>query len=100
MGARLRDAFNELARKHNVACIATGFGAAFAIHFTSRTTLTDYRDTLDDDPAQLRRFLVALLEEGVLSVPDGRFYTSAAHQPADIDQTIAAVDRAFARLQA
>jgi len=98
MGATLRDGLREAARRRGIPCLVTGFGAAFAIHFTGRTELVHYRHTLDDDAAKLRRFLTLLLEEGVNALPDGRFYTSAVHQPSDIEQTLAAAGRAMDRL--
>ena len=52
------------------------------------------------DPAALRRFLTCLLEEGVNAIPDGRFYTSAAHREADIDESIRAATRALERMNA
>ena len=46
----------KIAAVHQGAAVmVTGFGTAFAIHFTSRPTLMDYRDTLEDDTARLRR---------------------------------------------
>lgn len=82
MGERL------MAALQRTGVVATGFGAAFAVHFTARADLTNYRDTLDDDAEALREFALRALEEGVQIVPDGRFYTSAAHAERDIDETI------------
>jgi glutamate-1-semialdehyde 2,1-aminomutase len=76
----------------------TGFGTAFAVHFTSRSELHDYRDTLEDDKEMLRRFLMLALEHGVHVVPDGRFYTSAAHTEQDIQETLAALEQVFQKL--
>jgi glutamate-1-semialdehyde aminotransferase len=44
----------------------------------------------------LKRFLLAALAEGVYMLPDGRFYVSVVHRESDIDDTAAAIDRAFA----
>jgi glutamate-1-semialdehyde aminotransferase len=74
----------------------TGFGTAFAIHFTSGATLTDYRDTLTDDGERLRRFLFRALQEGLYLVPDGRFYTSAVHTEQELNQTLEGMERVFA----
>jgi glutamate-1-semialdehyde 2,1-aminomutase len=38
-------------------------------------------------------FALALLDEGVMVLPDGRWYLSAAHTDDDIDATIAAARR-------
>jgi glutamate-1-semialdehyde 2,1-aminomutase len=88
----------ELARKHGVDAKVSGFGAAFALHFSNPTPLLDYRDTLADDRALLRRFLALALGEGLHLLPDGRMYVSAAHTGRDAKETLAAFDRVFAML--
>jgi glutamate-1-semialdehyde 2,1-aminomutase len=97
-GETLRDGLAQRAAAHGIPCRLTGFGCAFSIHFTARTELHEYRDTLDDDPALLRRFLTAALERGVYILADGRFYVSTAHTDADIEETRCALDRALASL--
>ncbi len=98
IGAGIRDSLRSLARKHGIPAQVTGFGTAFAIHFTGREELNDYRDTLDDNTDTLRRFLIAALERGVQIVPDGRFYVSTAHTEADAAETLDAIDRVLASL--
>ncbi|MGH9658972.1 MAG: aspartate aminotransferase family protein, partial [Bryobacteraceae bacterium] len=85
MGGALMRGLRDLGLK------VTGFGTAFAVHFTARDELRDYRDTLDDDAAALGQFLLGLLEKGVYAVPDGRFYTSAAHTEREVAETLEAV---------
>ena len=97
-GGSLLEGVRDLGRKHGLPLLATGFGTAFALHFTSKTELVDYRDTFADDREMLRRFLLLALDEGLHIVPDGRMYTSCAHTERDMDETLAALDRAFARL--
>lgn len=94
IGGMLRDGVRELLGGRG---LVTGFGTAFAVHFTGRKELRDYRDTLDDDAGELRRFLIAALEQGVQIVPDGRFYVSAAHTGADVAETLAALRRALGK---
>jgi glutamate-1-semialdehyde 2,1-aminomutase len=98
LGRVLMEEIRGLARKHGIPLLVTGFGAAFTLHFTARTALTDYRDTLADDPEMLRRFLIAALERGVYPVPDGRFYVSAAHTERDVEETARAIDETFGAL--
>jgi glutamate-1-semialdehyde 2,1-aminomutase len=97
IGAKLIAGINDLAAKHRIPLTLTGFPAAFSLHFSPRASYRDYRDTLDDDKAALARFLLLLLDEGVQTVPDGRFYVSAAHTEEDVPETLAAIDRAFER---
>ena len=92
IGGTIRDGLRGLARRHGIPALVTGFGTAFAIHFTGREDLADYRDTLDDDADRLRRFLISALERGVQIVPDGRFYVSTAHTESDVAETLEALD--------
>jgi glutamate-1-semialdehyde 2,1-aminomutase len=89
----LMDGIRRIAAGRGLKLLVSGFGAAFALHFTARTELRDYRDTLDDDPAALRNFLQAAMAEGIHSLPDGRFYVSAAHGEQEVEQTLAALTR-------
>lgn len=98
LGRSLMDGIAAAARDRGVALLTSGFGAAFSVHFTERTHLSHYRDTLDDDRELLARFLAIMLDEGVCLLPDGRFYTSAVHTEADIEAAIAAAGRALGRL--
>jgi glutamate-1-semialdehyde 2,1-aminomutase len=90
----------DLARRHGLPVLVTGFGAAFTVHFTPRTELRDYRDTLDGHAELLDRFLRGVLEEGLYVLPDGRFYVSAVHTGAEVEETLDIVDRVFAALGA
>ncbi|MDX1981001.1 MAG: hypothetical protein SFV51_12085, partial [Bryobacteraceae bacterium] len=86
------------ARQAGIALTITGFGAAFSLHFTSRTELTNYRHTLEDDKELLGRFLRLALDEGLYLLPDGRFYVSTVHSEREVGDTIEAVKRVFAVL--
>jgi glutamate-1-semialdehyde 2,1-aminomutase len=99
IGAELLDGIRGLADKHGVPLLVSGFGAAFAIHFTSRSELREYRDTLDDDIALLSQFLLAALTEGVHCLPDGRFYVSAVHGEREVEASLKALDAAFQHLE-
>jgi glutamate-1-semialdehyde 2,1-aminomutase len=73
----------------------SGDGPVFQLSFME-TKARNYRDTLRADRNLLSAFGLALLDEGVLTLPDGRWYVSAAHTDEDIDRTIEAVRRAVA----
>jgi glutamate-1-semialdehyde 2,1-aminomutase len=94
-GARLMVGIRRLAEEMEAPLLVTGFPAAFALHFTSRQRLTEYRDTFDDDRERLNRFIVRLLEEGVNILADGRMYVSTAHSDDDVDETLRAFEAAL-----
>jgi glutamate-1-semialdehyde 2,1-aminomutase len=98
MGEHIRAGLRELARKYRIPLQVTGFGAAFVLHFNSNEDIVDYRDTLDDNFSRLSRFLYESLQEGVILVPDGRMYVSAAHTESDVEETLASLARVFAAL--
>jgi glutamate-1-semialdehyde 2,1-aminomutase len=99
MGERLMYGIREIARRAGIPALISGFGASFAIHFTSKAEMIDYRDTLDDDAELLRRFVYRALQEGVHMVPDGRMYVSCAHTERDIDETLSRLDTVFSDLK-
>src|ERR1051326_2903022 len=99
MGERLMSGIRDMARRNGIPLVVSGFGAAFALHFTPKTELNDYRDTLADDSAMLQRFLSRALEEGLHVVPDGRMYVSTAHTPRDIDETLTRLEAVFVDLK-
>ena len=98
MGALLQQGICEVAAKGGLQIAITGFGAAFSLHFGSPGPHRTYRDTLADDKEMLQRFLRLALDEGLYLLPDGRFYVSTAHTEPDIADTVAAIERTFAKL--
>ena len=97
-GERMMDAIRDSASRLGIRLSVTGFGAAFAIHFTNRGEIHDYRDTLHDNRTLLAKFIRRALDEGLYLLPDGRFYVSAVHSQRDIEEAIAAVDRTLSYL--
>ena len=92
-GEMIMEGLRKLAGEQRIPVVITGFGAAFALHFTRRSELQHYRDTLEDDRALLARFLLRALEEGIYLLPDGRMYVSAAHTEQDAAETLEALGR-------
>jgi glutamate-1-semialdehyde 2,1-aminomutase len=94
-GDRIKSELPRLAQSVGLSLKATGFGTAFAMHFTRQDKLLDYRDTFHDDRDLLNRFLRAALCEGVILVPDGRLYVSTAHTEEDVRETLDRLNRAL-----
>jgi glutamate-1-semialdehyde 2,1-aminomutase len=99
-GERLMSGIAEAGKRHGVPVHVTGFGTCFSVHFTERTALTTYRDTLQDDGALLRQWLQGCFAEGIYLLPDGRVYLSVVHTSEQIEQTMHAFDRALAQCAA
>jgi glutamate-1-semialdehyde 2,1-aminomutase len=98
LGRELMQSLPALAARHGVPVQVRGFGAAFSIHFTERTQLRNYRDTLANNKDRLAAWVRAMLDEGVYLLPDGRLYISAAHTEGDVEHTLAAAARVLANL--
>ena len=94
LGERLANGLVSAFRSAGVVAVCTGDGPVFSIHLQANTP-RNYRDTLGSDKQRWSDFVVALLDEGVLILPDGRWYISAAHTEADIDATLQAARRAI-----
>lgn len=98
VGQALMEGICRLSQECGVPLLTTGFGTAFALHFTSRTQLTEYRDILEDDGDLLAQFLLEALTEGIYLLPDGRMYVSTAHSEEDTKQTLEAFLRVLRKL--
>ncbi len=92
LGERLRTGMQEILQSAGHAVATSGGGPVFQLSFMSETAW-NYRETLRTDPALQSAFALALLDQGILVLPDGRWYISAAHSDADVDATLAAVTK-------
>jgi glutamate-1-semialdehyde 2,1-aminomutase len=93
LGGRLRRGLKEILSARGYQVITSGEGPAFSLLFLEQQPRR-YRDLLYADRQLYADFALALLDVGVLTLPDGRWYISTAHSDADIDATLAAVERA------
>lgn len=99
--ARLVEGLLAGCRKAGVPAVANRFGSMFTVFFTDRDTITNHADVAEGcDLAFFGRFFNAILEEGVYLAPSQfeAAFVSAAHSDEDIDQTIAAAERALVKL--
>ena len=100
LGRRLTDGLRERARAAGVPLSTHCVGGMFGIFFTEVDPVTRYEEVTACDVGRFRRFFHAMLEEGVYLAPSAfeAGFVSAAHEEAHIDTTLAAAERAFARL--
>ncbi len=92
-GRRLMDGLATAIRARGLPAQVIGEPVLFDIVF-SEATIFDYRTNMTQDFDALRRFNLALRENGVLK-GDTKFYVSTAHDEADVSQTLAAFDAAL-----
>jgi glutamate-1-semialdehyde 2,1-aminomutase len=102
LGRRLMSGLSAIAGRHGIPLAPQGPGLAFHTVMpkpgAAAGPITNYRDyiTRHDAPrwTHLRR---CLLEEGVRAIERGLWSISLAHTEADIDETLARAEHAFAR---
>jgi glutamate-1-semialdehyde 2,1-aminomutase len=97
VGARLESGMKAVAAAHAVPVQFQRIGSMFCGYFTDRP-VWNLNDALTSDRARFGTFFHAMLDQGVYLAPS-QFeagFLSTAHSDADIDQTLAAADRAFA----
>ncbi len=92
-GETLRDGIAQILRERGHKVCVAGEGAVFHLSFTDRQP-QNYRDLLVADKQKYSDFLLALLDEGVLPLPDGRWYISTAVTDQDVEHTLESVERA------
>jgi glutamate-1-semialdehyde 2,1-aminomutase len=90
---RLRQGLESVLRSKGFTVATSGDGPIFSLSFAARPP-RNYRDTLAAPRDLYGAFALAMLDEGVLVLPDGRWYVSFAHTDADVEQTLEAAKRA------
>ena len=75
-------------------------GGMFGLFFSDRTSVATFADVMACDAERFRRFFHAMLDEGVYLAPSAfeAGFVSAAHDASIIDESLAAAQRAFARI--
>ncbi len=94
LGETLRLGLQEILQSAGLPVVTAGGGPVFHLAFMDQPART-YRDTLRANTALYSDFGLALLDEGVLVLPDGRWYISTAHTAAQVEQTLEAARRAI-----
>jgi glutamate-1-semialdehyde 2,1-aminomutase len=91
-GQALRARLQDLLTNCGYPVMTSGEGPVFSLCFIDKQP-RNYRDLLRANKQLYSDFALALLDEGVLVLPDGRWYLSTAHNDADIEATLAAAER-------
>lgn len=97
IGTALMTGLAARVKKLGLTAQVVGHPTCFDVFFTS-TPIVDYRATLTNDVAKLRRFNEECLKRGLLKGAT-KLYTSCAHTDADVDQTLRVFDAALAAVR-
>jgi glutamate-1-semialdehyde 2,1-aminomutase len=102
--ARTTRAFTDglvaAAARHRVPFAAQAVGGMFGLYFAKAPPQT-YDEVMACDVARFNRFFHAMLDVGIYLAPSAyeAGFVSSAHTDADIAETLAAAEAAFARIQ-
>ena len=96
---KLVDGLTAAAKEAGVLFSAQSVGGMFGLYFAAKPP-TGYAEVMACDKEAFNRFFHLMLVEGVYLAPSAfeAGFVSAAHTDADIDATIAAARKAFAKL--
>jgi len=99
VGSKLMEGLRTVAQHRSLPLLVQGMGPVFHTTFTEQTEIRNYRDYLNCDLPKQKRFVEALIENGIRITSRGTWFLSAAHTDEDIEATIAAADRALKSVQ-
>ncbi len=90
----------EAARQENIPVVVNQVGGMFGLFFTDADSVTCYQDVTQCDVERFKRFFHLMLEEGVYFAPSAfeAGFMSLAHTDEDIQHTVEAARRCFAKL--
>jgi glutamate-1-semialdehyde 2,1-aminomutase len=96
---RLVHGIAAAARQAGVPLVTNHVCGMFGLFFTDAPAVTSYAEATRCDVERFKRFFHGMLDEGVYLAPSAfeAGFVSVAHTEADIDATIAAAARVFAR---
>lgn len=99
LGSILESGIREAAERHNITIQLNRVKGALAVYFTDQPVF-DYDGAQKADGEIFARFFRLLLDEGICLAPSKyeAWFITTAHTEEDIRETIAAVDRSFAKL--
>ncbi|CAM4036922.1 glutamate-1-semialdehyde 2,1-aminomutase [Pseudoalteromonas byunsanensis] len=96
----LCEGFQQAADDAAIALTTNYAGGMFGFFFTQASSVSSYQQATECDLERFKRFFHLMLEEGVYLAPSAfeAGFVSTMHTQQDIDDTIAAAKRAFAKL--
>jgi len=96
----LTEGLKAVAAKNGISVSTAAVGGMFGLFFTDKESVNSFAEATACDLEAFKKFFHLMLDEGVYLAPSAyeAGFLSAAHTEADLDATIAAADRAFAKL--
>ena len=97
---QLAEVLLHAAKAENIPFVVNHVGGMFGLFFTDADTVTCYQDVMKCDVERFKKFFHLMLEEGVYLAPSAfeAGFMSLAHSEEDIQRTVSAARRCFAKL--
>ncbi len=97
---KLAMGFKAAAERNGISLSINYVGAMFGFFFTDEEKITTYAQATACDGEKFKRFFHLMLDEGVYLAPSSfeASFLSTAHTDKEIEATLAAADRCFAKL--
>ncbi|MFB3946232.1 glutamate-1-semialdehyde 2,1-aminomutase [Aeromonas veronii bv. sobria] len=98
--AQVAEGLKAAAAKHGIPLVINYVGGMFGFFFTEENEITRYEQVTRCDMERFKRFYHLMLEEGVYLAPSAyeAGFLSLAHGDKEIEHTLAAAERSFAKL--
>ncbi|MGX9308881.1 glutamate-1-semialdehyde 2,1-aminomutase [Pantoea ananatis] len=98
--AQLAQGLVDAAKQENIPVVVNQVGGMFGLFFTDADSVTCYKDVTQCDVERFKRFFHLMLEEGVYFAPSAfeAGFMSLAHSAENIQHTVDAARRCFAKL--
>ncbi|MEF3307134.1 glutamate-1-semialdehyde 2,1-aminomutase [Paenibacillus sp. GYB003] len=100
LAARLAEGLKTGARRYGVPLTVNRIGGAFSTHFCDHP-IRNYDDAQKADGDLFAQFFRLMLDQGICLAPSKyeAWFLTIAHTDADVDETIAAAEQAFANMR-
>lgn len=97
---KLAMGFKAAAERNGISLSINYVGAMFGFFFTEEEHITSYAQATNCDGDKFKRFFHLMLEEGIYLAPSAfeASFLSTAHTNDDLEKTLEAADRCFAKL--
>lgn len=98
--SQLAQGLLDAAKQENIPVVVNQVGGMFGLFFTDADSVTCYKDVTQCDVERFKHFFHLMLEEGVYFAPSAfeAGFMSLAHSAEDIQHTVDAARRCFAKL--
>lgn len=96
----LTQGLEAMAARHGIPFTTNCVGGMFGLFFTDQAAVTCFSEATACDTERFGRFFHGMLDEGIYLAPSAfeAGFISNAHTEAELDATLAAADRVFAKL--